>query len=213
MKDGNAHRISKIAYRITFLLISFSIFDTRCSIPSAHAQGFLPTAESSSTITTTSAPILIGDKVPGTFTVLDESGKARTLLSYKSAIEILVLIFLTSHCPANQTVWPELRRINENYKEWRVAFLAITASAGETVGDLANTLKAEKLPWPAAQADAEEATTLQISQTPEALVLDEYGVLKYRGPVKRLRRTLDTVIGHTEEVSEPEPPVEGGCPL
>jgi hypothetical protein len=104
--------------------------------------------------------------------------------------------------------------LNERYKDWRVAFLAINTSAPEMMPELTATLKREKLPWPTVQDDLHRVVSLlDITGTPEVLVIDEGGVIRYRGPVDSAPRALDAVIGHVDPVAHPEPPLKGACPL
>ncbi len=195
-------------------IISFCLLlSAFCS--AANAQGFLP-PQSTSTVSSSEAshPLLIGEKVPESLTVTDENGKKRTLLSYKSPLEVLVVTFFSARCSAAQAEWPQFRQLNERYKDWRVAFVAVSSSAREMLPELSGALKREKLPWSADSDDQRAAVgLLKITGTPEVLVIDEYGVLKYRGPVVHVRNVLDTVIGHLDAVQEPEPPFEGKCAL
>jgi len=177
-----------------------------------HAQGFLPQASTTTVAATeTTHPLLIGETIPESVAVIDSDGKERTLLSYKSPTELLVVTFLSARCQTEQSLWPALRRLNNHYKDWRVSFVAATASPTELLPELAHALEREKLPWPVVQDNHRKAAWLKITKTPEVLILDEYGVLKYRGPVANVKKALDTVIGHIDAVQEPEPPMVEGC--
>jgi hypothetical protein len=181
----------------------------------SHAQGFLPQPSTSTTATgDMTRPLLIGDTVPETLAVIGENGKKRTLLSYKAPTELLVVVFFSVRCPQAQVQWHQFRRLNEQYKDWRVAFVAVNTSVHDMLTELSDQLKQEKLPWPAVQDDQREATSfLKITGTPEVLIIDEYGVLKYRGPLAGAPKALDTVIGHIDTLKDPEPPLTGGCAL
>jgi thiol-disulfide isomerase/thioredoxin len=184
---------------------------------STHAQGFLPpVSKSTSTVSDADfhSPLLIGGEVPGSLTVIDENGKKRSLLSYKSYLEVLVVSFFSAECEEKKSAWPRFRRLDERYKDWRVAFLAVNVSTPEMLPELATTLKRQRLSWPTVQDDQHAAATLlNITGTPEALVIDESGVLKYRGPIDFVPAALNAVISHVDPVTSPEPPLKGACAL
>jgi hypothetical protein len=180
----------------------------------SYAQGFLP-PQSTSTVATSNitGPLLIGEKVPESLAVTEPSGEKRTLLSHKSPLEVLAVVYLSTPCPAAQSEWPRLRRLNDRYKNWRVSFVAVDASAPGIPGAIATELQHEKLPWPLVTDVGIGAAEFKISGTPEVLVIDEYGVLKYRGPADQAADALNTVIGHIDAIQNPEPPLESACPV
>jgi len=178
--------------------------------PAAGAQGFLPPpTPSTATAPSSQRALLIGDTVPESLAVTAEDGTKRTLLSYKSAIEVLVVVFIPAHGQAGKAPWTALRRLTENYADWHVAFLAVDASSGGDGASLAGLLKRERLSWPVALDHRHEARDLlKVSGTPELLIVDEFGALRYRGPLSGAKGALDTVIGHLDPVKDPEPPLE-----
>ena len=182
---------------------------------SAHAQGLLPPPSvSSSTAAGVRHPLLIGDKIPDSLFLIDMSAKRRTLLSYPSALDILVVTFFSSSCEAGEALWPKFRKLNEDYKDWHAVFLAVSTEPGQTPMRLPDVLNRQKLPWPVLHDDQRSATDLlNIQATPETVIIDEFGILKYRGPVAGVRKALDTIIAHTDAVKDPEPAMSGGCPL
>ena len=181
-----------------------------------YGQGFLPPQESTSTITPASqGPLLIGSKVPYSLTAADENGKRRVLLSYKSAVEIMVIGFLSSSCPEKDQRWFQLGRFYENYKDWKVAFIAVNAGMPASREELAKRLSKAGLPVPLLEDDTRTLIqNLAITSTPELVIFDEDGNLRYRGPVgKDARAALDALIGHIVPVPNAEPAEAGGCPL
>jgi thiol-disulfide isomerase/thioredoxin len=159
-------------------------------------------------------PLLIGDKIPESLSVIDESAKRRTLLSYQSALDILVVVFFSSPCEAGEALWPKFRKLNEDYTGWHVVFLAVSMEPGQTPMQLPDILKRQKLPWPALRDGQRSAVgLLNIQATPEVLIIDEFGILKYRGSWTGSRKALDTLISHTDAIKDPEPSMRGGCPL
>jgi len=182
--------------------------------PMLKAQGILPPPSSVSTGTLheTWHPLLIGDMVPEPLALVNESTTRRSVLSYKSSLDILVVTFFTEPCAVPKDFWPKLRRLNENYKEWRVVFLAVSTEPGEASMRLPDVLKHERIPWPVLRDIQKTAANLfKITAAPEAVIIDEFGVLRYRGPVSGVRPALDVLIGHSDDVKEPEPLMTEGC--
>jgi peroxiredoxin len=178
------------------------------SVSSARAQGLLPppAAASTTTLKETERPLMIGDKVPETLTLADDQSKRRALLSYKSALDVLVVVFFSEPCEATSPLWPMLRRLNDNYKDWRVAFVAIRARPEQEHEPLSAVLQRERLAWPVLRDDRKKAATLfKVTATPAVLIVDEEGILRYRGPVSGAPNALDAIIGHVDEVKDPEP--------
>jgi peroxiredoxin len=180
-----------------------------------HAQGLLPSkTEQPSNPRGVSRPLLIGESVPETLSGIDENGKQRTLLSYKSPLEVLVVTYLTANCPAKQALWPKFQRFYASYKGWRVAFLAVSPKTQTAASEVAAALRHEKLPWRVLRDDTSSIVSkLKITGTPEVLIIDEYGTLRYRGPLAQTSAAMDSIIGHLQAVQNPEPPLEDACPL
>jgi hypothetical protein len=160
--------------------------------------------------------LLIGETVPKTLSVIDRNGKPRSLLSYKSATDILVLGIYSPRCSANLQLWPSLKRIYDDYKDWHASFLALSVNTDETAEELQEALTHAKLPYPVARDDQQRAVRLlHATNLPEVLIIDEWGQLKYRGPAdsRTLRDALNTIIGHSDALANPEPQTWPGCPI
>jgi len=193
-----------------------SLFLVFVLAPRLHAQGMLPPSPDVSTSTSHEEwhPLLIGDRVPESLSLPNESAVHRSVLSYHSAIDILVITFFSEPCAATKDLWPKFRRLNEAYKDWRVAFLAISTEPGESPMQLPAILKQEKIPWQILHDGQKTAAALfKIKATPETVIVDEFGVLRYRGPVSGVRQALDILIGHSDELKDPEPVMAEGCAL
>ena len=133
-------------------------------------------------------------------------GAPRTLLSYKAPVEVLLVGFLHPGCPRNAVLWKELGRDYSFYKGWRVAFVFASEGNPAGAGELAGKA-AENGSRGARRSRIRQALArlLLVEQTPTFLVIDENGLLRYRGPmeapgpdgrpVPHLRRALDAVIG------------------
>src|SRR5579872_2028309 len=65
----------------------------------ARAQGLLPQRDNVSPSTASAhVPLMIGDQVPENVMVLDVKGTQRSLLSYKAAIEVFAVVFVSPGC-------------------------------------------------------------------------------------------------------------------
>jgi len=179
------------------------------------AQGMLPgMAVSTTTAHEVWHPLLIGDRVPESLILVDENGKRRTLLSYKSGIDILVVAFFSEPCDTEKPLWPLFRRIAADYKGWRVAFVAVSTEPGQEPMRLPDRLLHEKIHWPVLHDGQKIAADLfKITATPEIAIVDEFAIVRYRGPLSGVRQALDRIIGHTDDVKEPDLPIIGGCSL
>ncbi|HVO32982.1 MAG TPA: redoxin domain-containing protein [Elusimicrobiota bacterium] len=189
----------------------------------AQAQGILPPAASATSVASPlpQGPLLIGQTIPRDLTVVDSSGADRPLLSFKSPLDVLVLVFLAPACAADQGSSHELRRLYENYVDWHVAYVAIPAAAG-SVQDVKTFLSKAGIPMEtASDASGRVVRKLNVRETPEVLIFDETGVLHYRGPLTLpgraarapARTALETLIGHTDAIEDPEPSESAGCPV
>lgn len=209
---GNDGRKAKgLLLGIVFLVFGWLLYP----LSLLRAQGFIPPpTPSTMTAPGTQEPVLIDQKVPESLTVIAADGTHRTLLSYKSALEVLFIVFLSEPCEATGALWQKFRRLSNVYEGWRVSFLAVSALSEQGSSTLANTLQTQGLSWPLVYAKRQAAaSTLGISATPEILIVDEFGNLRYRGPWSGAGTALETVIGHLESVKDPEPAMAGGCAL
>ena len=181
--------------------------------PMLRAQGMPPTTfVSTGTAHETQHPLLIGDLVPESLALMNESAVLRSVLSYKSAQDILVITFFSEPCDVDHPLWLKFRRLQEDYTDWRVVFLAVSTTPGDTFMHLPGTLKHEKIPWPVLHDGHKTAAALfKVAATPETMIIDEFGVLRYRGPVNGVRSALDALVGHNDDVKDPEPIMTGGC--
>jgi thiol-disulfide isomerase/thioredoxin len=199
-------------FAICNLVFGILIFCT--AISEVRAQGFLPPTSSSATTTTeVQGPLLIGAKVPETLTALEANGKKRPLLTFKSAVEVMVVGFFSSHCSKKESHWGEIAHFYQDYKDWGVAFVAINAGGIASREELAKQLGKAELNF--TLLDEQEhalSSAFKITGVPELVIFDESGYLRYRGPIgKDARAAIEALIGHIVPVPNPEPPVTGGC--
>lgn len=203
------------------------------AISSAGAQGMLAPVSSTGTTVSTSTlttALLAGQRLPEGLTVTNLDHQTRTLISYKSPVEVLVVMFLSTTCPADRAYLGEYRRFYDKFKEWHVSYVAISTQPNEDPKDLAKMLDAAHLGGVNVVRDTtgEALKVLSPSGLPWLVVLDEVGRLSYRGPLqpqthavyttpanKRVDiwQAMDDIIGHVNPVVNPEPPGTPACPL
>jgi hypothetical protein len=179
-----------------------------------YSQGVLPPKTSTTTAPAElDRPLLIGEKVPESFLVTDDRGNSRGLLTYKSAIDIMVVGFLSSTCPDRVARWGELERFYETYKGWHVAFVAINAGSPEIRADLSKRTARAGLPIPVLEDPNRLLTqAFKVGSVPFLVIIDESEVLRYRGPPgKDARQAIEAVIGHMVPVPNPEPLTQEEC--
>jgi peroxiredoxin len=181
------------------------------------AQGVLPPQKDATSQSTAANPyLLIGDAVPETLTALDAEGKTRSLLSYKSVTEVLVIGFFSPRCEANEAAWRRLKHFYEAYKDWRVSFIGLSVQSDESLEELSQALKKAGLPYPVLRDEGQKAArALHVSVLPQIVIIDEWGQLRYRGSIDKSfsDKALESVIAHQEAVAVPEPTETNGCPI
>jgi len=194
------------------------------------AQGMLMGCPPSVSTTTLTGPLLIGQRLPETLVVKDLNGTNRSLLSYKSITEIIVVFFLSTRCPQDPAYLSQFHRYYERFKNWHVSFVAVSTEKEESASDLAAQLKKAGLEKIYVVRDEEQRTLslLKPAGFPWVVILDENGQLRYRGPLKPpvvkatqapkipptdASEALDNIIGHVEPVTDPEPAGTPECAL
>jgi AhpC/TSA family protein len=211
---GKTHSKQQIVNSKEQRVLLFAVCYLLCAV--CYGQGFLPPKASSSSATNEAkGPLLIGDKVPEHLKVADQDGKKRGLLTYKSPLEVMVVVVFTSNCAEQEARWKEIARFYEAYKDWRVSFVALYIGGLEARDAFAKRL-VKTYPDVPLLTEEDHAVTelLNVQFIPELVIIDESGDLRYRGPVgKDARKAIEAVISHLEPVANPEPASSTGCPI
>lgn len=182
-----------------------------CSFGAAQGMFSPPPAVNASS-STLGAPVLMGENVPETLTVTEAQGIRRPLLSYKSALEVLVVFFFSPACPPQQM--SDFHLFYNKFKEWHVAFVAVSSQNNDAVTALLKNANLEAIPVVYDQSK-NAVRLLNPPGTPWMMVLDETGHLRYRGPLHTpdTDQVMDDIIGHVQPVINPEPGGTPQCPL
>lgn len=129
-----------------------------------------------------SAPpaVSVGQKLDG-FKLKDAAGKTRTLAEFKDQ-KALVFVFVGTSCPISNSYAVPLSKLAASYRDRGVQVLGVNANPDETLAVVAKHAEEYRLDFPVLKdADQSLANRLAVKVTPEAFVLDQSRVLRYRG--------------------------------
>jgi peroxiredoxin len=117
------------------------------------------------------------------FTLADTAGKPVRLHDFGRK-QTVVLVFLGTDCPVGNLYAPRLVELSRQYQDRKVAFLAINANAHETAEQAAAHARTHGIAFPVLKDTGNEvADQLQVERMCDVLLIDEEGVLRYRGAV------------------------------
>jgi thiol-disulfide isomerase/thioredoxin len=145
-------------------------------------------------------------------------------LAELGAQKAYVVVFVNTSCPLARRYLPELVRSEKRYRDRGVRFLALNASADDSITDIAAQAVEVEAEFPFGKdAEGECAKALGISRTPGVAVLDAERHLRYRGRVddqyriggdkpeatqSNLRDALEALL-NAQDVVVKETPVDG----
>jgi peroxiredoxin len=122
----------------------------------------------------------IGQKVPD-FTLPDVSGRAYSLhkLRRKKAV---VVIFISVKCPTSKAFNRVMAKLAREYTPRAVDFLAIDANKTDSLTDVTQFARDQKLGFPVLRDEGNVvADRWGAARTPEAFLLDRGLILRYHG--------------------------------
>ncbi len=95
-----------------------------------------------------------------------------------------VIVFANTTCPIAQKYWPRLKKLEAEFRPRGVQFLALNASEGDSIADVAQQAIDYGLRFPVGKdSDGSAARALGVERTPEVVVLDSQRTLRYRGRI------------------------------
>jgi hypothetical protein len=125
----------------------------------------------------------IGAKIPDSVSMVDLRGNARTLADYASA-KLRVVAFIAAECPVANLYVPVLVEMEKSYRAQGVQFLAVYPQANDSVDEIAVHGYDRGIPFPILKdRDAYLADELGIKRVPTVCVIDQKGMLRYRGRI------------------------------
>ena len=134
-----------------------------------------------------------------------------------------VFVFLAAECPVAQRYAMRLKRMHAEFSDAQVTFVGIYSNENDTLDDVKAYIARADYPFPIVKdKDGSLARHLAATMTPQAVVVDASGVLRYRGSIDDnryvtrvkhayLRDALDAVL-HGNLVPAPET-LAFGCTL
>lgn len=143
------------------------------------AAGMAPVyAQEAKPVATASAVRPLGD-----FTLRDFGGKTFALAEAKQP-KFVVVIFLGTECPLAKLYAPRLQSLADDYRDKGVAVVGINSNAQDSIAELAVYARLHKLTFPLLKdPGAVVADQFGAKRTPEAFVLDQQRIVRYRGRI------------------------------
>ena len=171
---------------------------------------------------TADQPAKVGDRIDN-LTFKDIRYLSRSLNDFKDR-KAFVLVFSTTSCPLVQRYWPALNRLEKDYRDKGVQFLAVNVGDDDPITAVAAQAVRHEAEFPFVKDfDAVCAGKLGVKRVPEVVVLDADRKLRYRGrigdqyriggarpaPTRHdLKEALDAVLAG-KPVAVPETTVDG----
>ena len=157
------------------------------------------------------------------FSLKDTTGRTVSLSDFSSK-KAVVLLFIGTQCPVNNYFMPVLADLHKEFAPKGVQFLAINSNSQDTLERVVEHAKKHAIPFPVLRDENNVvADKFAAKRTPEAIVLDQGGAVRYQGRIddqyaieiqrpKATRRDLAEAINEVlagKQVSQPSTPVAG----
>lgn len=201
-------RVNSFAYvRATIVILAFTAFTV-----------ISPAAEEDAA----DVSVRIGSSV-GSLSFTDIHYLPRTLSEFGDR-KAYVIVFTTLDCPIVKRSLPALKKLEEEYRDKGVQFVAINTSPADEMVDVADQAVRADLPFPVGKDYSGNASrTVGAQRTPECVVIDSNMILRYRGRIdatfrlsgvqqgnvrRDLREAIEDVLAG-RDVAIPETPVDG----
>lgn len=109
----------------------------------------------------------------------DVAGKPHSVQSSLPA----VYLFLGTQCPISNAYAPRIQRLAKSYRPKGVTFFDVNSNALESKADVARHAKERGFSFPAVKDGGALASALGATVTPQAIIVDSSGVIRYRGRI------------------------------
>jgi peroxiredoxin len=117
------------------------------------------------------------------FALPDQHGKIHWLHDWRQS-KLIVVVFVGVDCPLAELYAPRLVNLANELASKQVALLAIDSNEHDSAAEIARYADTHHIPFPILKdAGQTVADSLGATRTPEAFVLDERRVLRYRGRI------------------------------
>ena len=175
-----------------------------------------------------SRPIPIEGRKAADFCLQDPRDQGKVVLSeLLEKNKAVVLIFLGTECVLNNQYLPVLSELYQEYSSKGVAFVGINANSQDSRERIAVHAQQNAIPFPVVKDVGNKvADQLGARRTPEAFIVDRFGIIRYQGriddqfgigysrPGKPMRRDLALALDEVlagKVVSVPRTEVSGCC--
>lgn len=130
----------------------------------------------------TDQPKPVGNSV-GDFALKDLQGVLHSLSDLDDA-PVVVVVFMGVECPLAKLYAPRLTELAEEFKDRKVRFLSIDSNAQDSLAEMSHFARTYKLNTPFLKDPGNlVADQFSAQRTPEAFVLDDSRVVRYRGRI------------------------------
>ncbi|MBL9125541.1 MAG: redoxin domain-containing protein [Planctomycetaceae bacterium] len=117
------------------------------------------------------------------FTLPDFRGKERSLEDFADS-KVLVVVFLGNECPLAKLYAPRLVELSKEFADKGVAFVGINSNSQDSITELAAYARQHAVEFPLLKDPGNAiADRFGAVRTPEAFVLDQDRVVRYRGRI------------------------------
>ncbi len=142
---------------------------------------------------------LLGEKAPS-FTLRDFHGQ-NVSLDQVGKDKVVVLAFLGTECPLCKLYAPRLAELAKAYEQRGVAFVGIDSNRQDAVTEIASFARVHEINFPILKdLNQVVADSVGATRTPEIVVLDAKGIVRYRG-------RIDDQYGFTGNMNYQKPAV------
>lgn len=140
-------------------------------------------------LTLTLALIAVGETVPASLIAADvlqlpASNGERMQFPLPDQPRLTVLCFLGTECPLARLYGPRLARLSQHYQSHEVRFLGVNSNCQDSLDEVRRYVKDYGIPFPIAKDyDHQLADRFAVTRTPEVIVVDAAGQIRYRGRI------------------------------
>ncbi|MGC4044072.1 MAG: redoxin domain-containing protein [Armatimonas sp.] len=165
---------------------SLWLYAVPAALPLAICATFLPKPTPTQAATPKKA-----EPVVAAITITDLSGKSYETGSAKATL----LFFLSNECPIAQRYVPKVRELAQSYQSKGVTTFVVNASGADSTASFKKWATERKLTMPLVKdTDGKLAGQVGATLTPEAVVLDPTGAVRYVGLVDNAPEALEAVL-------------------
>ena len=152
-----------------------------------------------STALAATAPPALGTKAPD-FTLRDYHGQPHSLYEAGRG-KVVVLAFLGTECPLAKIYASRLAELADKYESQGVVFLGLDSNRQDAVTEIAAFARAHQVDFPILKDLKQQvADSVGATRTPEVVVLDTQGAIRYRDA-----STINMAFNKTRTTSVPSP--------